>query len=132
MYSRKVDMHCALLVLTLVGGIGCSEAVSPTTDLTGMWSAGGFETEVVLTLMQDGMHVTGSGSFTRFINPPKGSFTIAGTYAPPQVTLTFSYDDGVTTHYVGTVRGADSIIGAETFPGGEVDSLALTRLARPR
>ena len=124
-------MRRAFLVLALIGTIGCSDAVSPKSDLTETWSAGNFETVVVLTLVQDGMNITGSGSFTRFINPPSGSFTITGTYTSPQVTLTFGYDDGVTTHYVGTVRGTDSIIGAETFPGGQVDSLALARLAQP-
>ena len=87
---------------------------------------------MVLTLAQDGANITGSGRFTRFIIPPRGSFVITGAYTPPQAILTFSYDDGVTTEYVGTVRGTDSIIGAETFPGEGVDSLALTRLIQPQ
>jgi hypothetical protein len=107
--------------------LGCSDTVAPSADLSGTWLASHVESSVTLVLQQSGSTITGSGTYWRFVNPPSGTLTVTGTYARPEVTLTFRYDDGRVSQYAGRVRGDSDIVGAETFSAGGTDSLAFVR-----
>jgi len=112
----------ALLFLT-----ACTEQTTPPGNLTGLWTASAVESSVVLTLVESGAAVSGSGTYWRFVNPPTGTLTVGGTYDSPTATLTFRYDDGRVSQYTGAVRDPDHMAGIETFEGGGTDSLAFVR-----
>jgi len=127
--SRSDPMARWLLAfsLSLLFLAACTDQTTTSVDLTGMWTASAVESSVVLSLVEAGAEVSGSGTYWRFVNPPTGTFTVSGTYDSPTATLTFRYDDGRVSHYVGTVRDPDHVAGLETFEAGGSDSLAFVR-----
>jgi hypothetical protein len=119
---RRVFVWLSAVIL-----LGCAEEVAPVSDVSGAWTARHVESSILLRLVETGREVTGTGTYFRFVNPPSGTLTATGSYTAPRLSLTFTYDTGVLTQYVGTVHGADSIVGVETFPGGTTDSLVFAR-----
>jgi hypothetical protein len=121
-------MRRSLIASSVAILLGCSNGVlAPPANLTGTWSAHWVESSTTLSLVQLGDSIAGSGQYFRFINPPTGTIAVAGSYARPLVSLTFRYDTGITTHFVGVVGDATHMAGIETFPGGTTDSLAFER-----
>jgi hypothetical protein len=116
-----------ILALSLMLVPACTEQTTAPGDLTGLWTASAVESSVVLTLVESGAAISGSGTYWRFLNPPTGTLTVSGTYDPPTATLTFRYDDGRVSQFVGTTGDSDHLSGRETFEGEASDSLAFVR-----
>lgn len=121
-------MRHALLALPLALLLACSDGPTPPTDLSGTWTAHWPESADVIVLSQHGSLLTGTGTYYRFINPPSGTIVLTGTYGRPQLALTLKYDTGLTTHFAGAVLDAFHLVGIETFPGGQTDTLRFERL----
>jgi hypothetical protein len=120
-------MSRLLLVVPLLLLAACVDQTTPPGDLTGMWTASALESSTVLTLVESGAAIAGTGTYWRFVNPPTGTLKVSGTYDPPTATLELRYDDGRVSTYVGIVRDPDHMAGRETFEGGGTDSLAFVR-----
>ena len=106
---------------------GCSNATGPGFGIDGTWVAYGPEWSTVITLNQRGSMVTGTGSYSRNINPPTGTIEISGTAFHNSLDLTFRYDTGVTTQYSAHLESSGQISGTETLPGGGMGSLTFVR-----
>jgi hypothetical protein len=117
------------VVLGLLGAalLGCSDGVAPTADLSGTWVASQVEASTTITLVQSGTAISGSGSHWQMAKPSSGTFTVSGSYARPDVTLTFHHTDGTTSQYTGVVQSDSAIAGRELLPGNVTDSLAFKR-----
>ena len=121
-------MRRALASLAVPILLGCgTTGPAPLADLSGSWATFQVESSTTLSLVQQGSAVVGSGQFYRFINPPTGTLTVSGTVQHAQVSLTFVYSTGVTTHFAGALTDPLHLVGVETYPGGTTDSLAFAR-----
>jgi len=100
---------------------GCVDSVGPTRDVTGVWRASQGAFGIELDLVQHSDSVTGTGAASGV-----STFTIAGTYLPPGLTLTFRTDTTVYAEFVGTVVNDTLLTGIETFVNG-ADTLTLVR-----
>jgi len=117
------------VVLGLLGAalLGCTDGVAPTADLSGTWVASQVEASTTITLVQSGTAISGSGSYWRMAKPSSGTFTISGSYARPDVTLTFQYADGTTSQFTALVETDSAISGQELLPSDVTNSLVFKR-----
>jgi hypothetical protein len=116
-----------LVCLSLGVLLGCMNGTGPAEDVSGQWVASRVEFNLTLDLVQEGTSVRGSGTSWAFIYAPTRSYTIAGAYSRPSLTLTLTRDDTVHSSLTGTVRDANHMLGVLTSGGRFSDTLTYVR-----
>lgn len=120
------------LTLCLAFAVNCCGAsgVGPAefSSIEGLWNANwdGLGSTLNLTLSSKGTRVTGTGTYS--VGAIRtGSVVIAGTYRPPIVNLTLTYDHGETVMFAATVTDSEHITGKLTYKNGTVINLEFVR-----
>jgi hypothetical protein len=116
----------ALVLLSLAALLGCMDGTGPAEDVSGRWMASHVESSLTLDLVQTGTAVRGTGNSWGFILPPTHSYTIAGTYSRPSLSLTLTRDDSTLAFLHLRVRDATHMISVPTS-GGSTDTLTFVK-----
>jgi hypothetical protein len=121
-----MTMRRTLVCLALAVLLGCMNGTGPAPDVSGRWFANRPEFSLTLDLLQLGTSVHGTGNSWGFILPPTHSYTIAGTYSRPSLTLTLIREDSLLSSITGTVRDANHMQVVQTI-GAFSDTLTFAR-----
>ena len=101
-----------------LGGEGALDGTWETFPVPG--------SSTIMTLAQRDTVVTGTGTWSGEACCA-GTLTVAGSYHPPRVMLTLSFDRGSVAHFSGTVLDSRHMSGTEEFDGGVTDSVTFTK-----
>lgn len=106
----------------------CGTKAMPALNVGGMWAAPSDAQGGMLTIMlaTRNTSVTGTGTYT--VGAIRtGSLTVSGTYRQPIATLKFSYDNGETVHFVGTVVDGEQLSGQLSYRSGAAVPIKFVR-----
>ena len=80
----------------------------------------------IMTLVQHDTLVTGTGTWSGEACC-SGTLTVAGSYHPPRVVLTLTYDRGWIAHFTGALVDSRHLSGTETYDGGVPAPVTFTK-----
>jgi hypothetical protein len=123
---RRSLLTIGIAVAVACCGVGTRSLASPSID--GVWSAysDGLGSTLTMTLSSTGTAVSGTGTYS--VGAVRtGSVVIAGTYRPPAVVLTITYDHGETVTFAADVTGGEHMKGKLTDRSGTVRDVEFVR-----
>lgn len=127
-------LRIAILVLAATAASACHDSLAPLNyDLGGSWVSGfRVEESYVIALQQSGSTLTGTGMWTRNINPPTLALTVSGTDDHGHVKfrlLSGGVDWFLDFDGIATVRNDSAMLtGTASFMGGASDTLTFLRV----
>jgi len=113
MFKKIIAVACLLLLSSCGGG----DSAPPTVD--GNWAAPLIVvgSSTVMSLVSQQSTVTGTGTYA-YEAGASGTFTVSGSYRPPQLSLILQYDNGRTASYSATLTDASHMNGTMAVSGG--------------
>ena len=121
-------MRSTFLFILGLFSLSCSSSLAPAADVQGTWAAD-FKVpgaSLVLDLTQTNGAVEGTGTYAIEAGRA-GTLQVLGTYAPPGITLSLTFDYGSTETYAATVLDSQHMSGQISDSTGHVTTLAFTR-----
>ena len=124
---RRLAPTTLLLVIATLALESCENATAPPSDIAGIWAEDLAipGASLILDIAQSGLALSGTGTYSIEAGR-SGTLQIVGTYSRPDVSVSISFDYGLTETFTGTVRDSRHMSGSVASNGGS-SSLSFTR-----